>query len=88
MRVNKTTTAILANFKVTNLRKMYTINNEIQANGREEFAPKYWARSSPLGESLPSLPVNALVQDFAIYETKREKLKYKIPYAITVQDLQ
>ena len=51
---------------------------------REEFALKYWARSSPLGESLP---VNALVQDFAIYETKREKLSNKIPYAITVQDL-
>ena len=51
---------------------------------REEFALKYWARSSPLGESLP---VNALVQDFAIYKTKREKLSNKIPYAITVQDL-
>ena len=51
---------------------------------REEFALKYWARSSLLGESLP---VNALVQDFAIYETKREKLSNKIPYAITVQDL-
>ena len=43
---------------------------------REEFTLKYWARSSPLGESLP---VNALVQDFAIYETKREKLSIKFP---------
>ena len=51
---------------------------------REEFALKYWARSSPLGDKLP---VNSLVQDFVIYETKRYILRNNIPYAITVQDL-
>ena len=51
---------------------------------REEFALKYWARSSPLGDKLP---VNSLVQDFVIYETKRDILRNSIPYAITVQDL-
>ena len=51
---------------------------------REEFALKYWARSSPLGDKLP---VNSLVQDFVIYETKRYILRNDIPYAITVQDL-
>ena len=51
---------------------------------REEFALKYWARSSPLGDKLPVL---SLVQDFVIYETKRYILRNNIPYAITVQDL-
>ena len=51
---------------------------------REEFALKYWARSSPLGDKLP---VNSLVQDFVIYETKRYILRNNIPYAITEQDL-
>ena len=51
---------------------------------REEFVLKYWARSSPLGDKLP---VNSLVQDFVIYETKRYILRNNIPYAITVQDL-
>ena len=51
---------------------------------REEFALKYWARPSPLGDKLP---VNSLVQDFVIYETKRDILRNIIPYAITVQDL-
>ena len=51
---------------------------------REEFALKYWARSSPLEDKLP---VNELVQDFSIYETKCHVLDNKIPYAITVQDL-
>ena len=51
---------------------------------REEFALKYCARSSPLGDKLP---VNSLVQDFVIYETKRYILRNNIPYAITVQDL-
>ena len=50
---------------------------------REEFALKYWARSSPLGNKLP---VNELVQDFSIYETKHV-LDNKIPYAIAVEDL-
>ena len=45
---------------------------------------KYWARSSPLGDKLP---VNELVQDFSIYETKHHVLDNKIPYAIAVQDL-
>ena len=51
---------------------------------RDCFALKYWARSSPLGNELP---VNELVQDFSIYESKRHILVNKIPYAITVQDL-
>ena len=51
---------------------------------REEFALKYWTRSSPLGDKLP---VNSLVQEFVIYETKRYILRNNIPYAITVQDL-
>ena len=51
---------------------------------REEFALKYWARSSPLGDKLPE---NELVQDISIYEAKRHVLNNKIPYAIPVQDL-
>ena len=51
---------------------------------REEFALKYWARSSPLGDKLL---VNSLVQDFVIYESKRDILRNNIPYAITVQEL-
>ena len=51
---------------------------------RDEFALKYWARSSPLGDKLP---VNELVQDFSIYETIHHVLDNKIPYAIAVQDL-
>ena len=50
---------------------------------REEFALKYWARSSPPGNKLP---VNELVQYFSIYETKHV-LDNKIPYAIAVEDL-
>ena len=51
---------------------------------REEFALKYWARSSPLGDKLS---VNELVQNFSIYETKRHVLDNKIPYVDTFQDL-
>ena len=51
---------------------------------REEFALKYWVRSSPLGDKLP---VNELVQDFSIYETKRYVLDNKIPYTVAFQDL-
>ena len=67
-------------YKSTSVQAM-----EVECNiRREEFALKYWARSSPLGDKLP---VNSLVQDFVIYETKRYILRNNIPYAITVQDL-
>ena len=56
----------------------------LSLKGEDSVALKYRARSSPLGDKLP---VNELVQDFSIYETKRHVLDNKIPYAIAVQDL-
>ena len=72
-------------YKSTSVQAMEVECNIMQLSlKREEFALKYWARSSPLGDKLP---VNSLVQDFVIYETKRYILRNNIPYAITVQDL-
>ena len=46
--------------------------------------PEILGKISPLADKLP---VNELVQDFAIYERKRHVLYNKIPCAITAQDL-
>lgn len=51
---------------------------------RQEMQLKYWARSCPLGDKLP---INKLTQNLALYETCRERLKGKVPYALNVQDL-
>ena len=49
---------------------------------REELILKYWARSSPLGESLP---VNKLISEYGCYTTKKAAQHW--PYSRTVQRL-
>ena len=51
---------------------------------REELILKYWACSSPLGDSLP---VNDLIDDFGCYTTKRAREKTYQSYSLTVQEL-
>ena len=51
---------------------------------REELILKYWARTSPLGDSLP---VNDLIDDFGCYTTKRAREKIYQSYSLTVQEL-
>ena len=51
---------------------------------REEIILKYWARSSPLGDSLL---VSDLIDDFGCYTTKRAREKTYQSFSLTVQEL-
>ena len=51
---------------------------------REELILKYWARSSPLGESLP---INDLIDDYGCYSAKEAREKTYQPYGLTIQEL-
>ena len=51
---------------------------------RDELQLKYWARSNIHGDNLP---INEMVKPHALYETCRNRLRGKIPYNISVQNL-
>ena len=51
---------------------------------RDEMTLKYWARSASLGSKLP---INSLTESKSIYTTCRNRLNWRTPYNIKVQDL-
>ena len=51
---------------------------------RDEMTLKYWARSASLGSKLP---INSLTESKSIYTTGRNRLNWRTPYNIKVQDL-